>query len=44
VVSGISGVSSGTIIRVRNSNEVLGFVDGVTPDELENSIVSVQGF
>jgi Ca2+-binding RTX toxin-like protein len=44
VVSGISGVSSGTIIRVRNSNEMLGFVDGVTPDELESRIVSVQGF
>jgi len=44
VVSGISGVSSGTIIRVRNSNEMLGFVDGVTPNELESRIVSVQGF
>jgi Ca2+-binding RTX toxin-like protein len=44
VVSGISGVSSGTLIKVRNSNEMLGFVDGVTPNELESRIVSVQGF
>ena len=44
VVGGITGVSSGTLIRVRNSNEMLGFVDGVTPNELESRIVSVQGF
>ncbi|MEP6487686.1 calcium-binding protein [Microcoleus vaginatus GB2-A3] len=41
---GISGVYSGTLIRVRNSNAILGFVDAVTPNELESRIVSVQGF
>lgn len=35
---------SGTLIRVRNSNAILGFVDDVTPNELQSSIVSVQGF
>jgi len=43
-VSEISGVVSGTLIRVRNSNAILGFVDDVTPNELQSSIVSVQGF
>jgi Ca2+-binding RTX toxin-like protein len=42
--SEISGVVSGTLIRVRNSNAILGFVDDVTPNELQSSIVSVQGF
>ena len=42
--NGISGLSSGTIIRVRNSNAILGFVNDVTPNELQSSIVSVQGF
>jgi len=41
---GISGVYSGTLIRVRNSNAILGFVDAVTPNELESRIVFVQGF
>jgi Ca2+-binding RTX toxin-like protein len=41
---GISGVYSGTLIRVRNSNAILGFVDDVTPNELQSRIVSVQGF
>ncbi|MEP6521901.1 calcium-binding protein [Microcoleus vaginatus DQ-U2] len=44
LVSGISGLSSGTLIRVRNSNAILGFVENVTPNELQSSIVSVQGF
>jgi Ca2+-binding RTX toxin-like protein len=44
VVSGISGLSSGTLIRVRNSNVILGFVEDVTPNELQSRIVSVQGF
>jgi Ca2+-binding RTX toxin-like protein len=35
---------SGTIIRVRNSNAILGFVGDVTPNELQSRIVSVQGF
>ena len=43
-LSGITGLSSGTLIRVRNSNAILGFVEDVTPDELQNSIVPVQGF
>ena len=41
---GITGVYSGTLIRVRNSNAILGFVDAVTPNELQSRIVSVQGF
>jgi hypothetical protein len=41
---GITGVYSGTVIRVRNSNAILGFVDDVTPNELQSRIVSVQGF
>ncbi|MEG5035793.1 calcium-binding protein [Microcoleus sp. AT3-D2] len=44
LVSGISGLSSGTLIRVRNSNAILGFVEDVTPNELQSSIVSVQRF
>jgi len=44
LVSGISGLSSGTLIRVRNSNAILGFVENVTPNELQSRIVSVQGF
>jgi Ca2+-binding RTX toxin-like protein len=44
VVSGITGLSSGTLIRVRNSNAILGFVEDVTPNELQSRIVSVQGF
>jgi len=43
-ISGISALSSGTLIRVRNSNAILGFVEGVTPNELQSRIVSVQGF
>ena len=39
-----SGPLSGTLIRVRNSNAILGFVNDVTPNELQSSIVSVQGF
>jgi len=43
-VSEFSGISSGTLIRVRNSNEILGFVENVTPNQLQSRIVSVQGF
>jgi Ca2+-binding RTX toxin-like protein len=43
-LNGISGLSSGTLIRVRNSNAILGFVNDVTPNELQSRIVSVQGF
>ena len=42
--SGITGVYSGTLIRVKNSNGILGFVQDVTPNELQSRIVSVQGF
>jgi len=42
--SGITGVYSGTLIRVKNFNAILGFVEGVTPNELQSRIVSVQGF
>jgi Ca2+-binding RTX toxin-like protein len=43
-VSEFSGSASGTLIRVRNSNAILGFVEDVTPNELQSRIVSVQGF
>jgi len=43
-VNGISQRASGTLIRVRNSNAILGFVENVTPNELQSRIVSVQGF
>lgn len=43
-----SFVTSGTVIKVRNSGDVIGFVDSITPTQLQNSIlnsiVSVQGF
>ncbi|MEG4251661.1 calcium-binding protein [Microcoleus sp. AT3-A2] len=41
---GINGVYSGTLIRVKNSNGILGFVENVTPNELQNRILSVQRF
>jgi len=31
-INGISGLASGTLIRVRNSNAILGFVEAVTPN------------
>lgn len=40
----ISLVSSGTLIKIRNSGDLIGFVDSATPAQLQNSIVSVQGF
>jgi Ca2+-binding RTX toxin-like protein len=39
-----SGPFSGTLIRARNSNAILGIVNDVSPNELQSSIVSVQGF
>ena len=39
-----SFATSGTLIKVRSSGELIGFVDGVTPSQLQNSISSVQGF
>jgi len=43
-LSEFSGSASGTLIRVRNSNAILGLVGDVTPNELQSRIVSVQGF
>ena len=44
----ISLVTSGTAIKLRNSGEFIGFVEAVTPAQLQNSIlnsiISVQGF
>lgn len=44
----VSIVSSGTLIKVRNSGDVIGFIEGVTPVQLQNSILNsiipVQGF
>jgi hypothetical protein len=41
-------VTSGTVVKVRNSEDLIGFVDSVTPAQLQNcilnSIISVQGF
>ena len=37
-------VTSGTLIKVRSSGDLIGFVDSVTPSQLQNSIISVQGF
>ena len=41
-------VTSGTLVKVRNSGDLIGFVDSVTPAQLQNSIlnsiISVQGF
>jgi Ca2+-binding RTX toxin-like protein len=37
-------VGSGTLIRVKNSGDILGFVNGATPSEIQGSIISVQGF
>lgn len=37
-------VTSGTLIKVKNSGEMLGFVDGVTPAQIQGNIISVQGF
>lgn len=44
----ISFVTSGTSIKIRNSGDLIGFVEGITPAQLQNSIlnsiISVQGF
>ena len=37
-------VNSGTLIRVKNSGDILGFVNGVTPADIQGSIISFQGF
>jgi Ca2+-binding RTX toxin-like protein len=39
-----SAVTSGTLIKVKNSGDLIGFVESVTPAQLQNSIISVQGF
>jgi Ca2+-binding RTX toxin-like protein len=37
-------VTSGTLIKVKNSGDMLGFFEAVTPAEIQDSIISVQGF
>lgn len=37
-------VTSGTLIKVRSSGDLIGFVERVTPAQIQNSIISVQGF
>jgi Ca2+-binding RTX toxin-like protein len=37
-------VTSGTLIKVRDSGDLIGFVYGVTPSQLQNRIISVPGF
>lgn len=37
-------VGSGTLIRVKNSGDILGVVEDVTPAQIQGSIISVQGF
>lgn len=37
-------VNTGTLIRVKNSGDMLGFVSDVTPTQILGSIISVQGF
>lgn len=37
----VSFVTSGTVIKVRSSGDVIGFVDRVTPAQLQNSTISV---
>ena len=37
-------VISGTLIKTRNTGDFIGFVPGITPARLQNSIISVQGF
>src|SRR4028118_122372 len=37
-------VKTGTLIKVKNSGDMLGFVEGVTPAQIQGSIISVQGF
>ncbi len=48
IFNATSFVTSGTVIKVRNSGDVIGFVDSITPAQLQNSIlnsfISVQGF
>jgi Ca2+-binding RTX toxin-like protein len=39
-----SFLTSGTLIKVRNSGNVVGFVADVTPSQIQGSITSVQGF
>ncbi|MEG4144842.1 calcium-binding protein [Microcoleus sp. Pol12B5] len=39
-----SVVTSGTLIKVRSSGDVVGFVEYVNPAQVQNSIISVQGF
>jgi Ca2+-binding RTX toxin-like protein len=40
----VSILTSGTLIKVRNSGNAVGFVVDVTPSQIQGSITSVQGF
>ncbi|MEG4633337.1 calcium-binding protein [Microcoleus sp. AR_TQ3_B6] len=40
----VSILTSGTLIKVRNSGNAVGFVADVTPSQIQGSITSVQGF
>jgi Ca2+-binding RTX toxin-like protein len=44
VLNPLTYVTSGTLIKVRSSGDLIGFVDSVTPSQLQNSIISVQVF
>ena len=37
-------VGSGTLIKVKSSGDMLGFVEAVTPAQIQGSMISVQGF
>lgn len=40
----ISGPSQGTLIKLRNSDQIIGFVESVEVADVQNSLISVQGF
>ena len=44
VLNSVPAVSSGTLIKVKNSGDILGIVEGVTPSQVQGSIISVAGF
>jgi Ca2+-binding RTX toxin-like protein len=39
----VTFVTSGTLIKLRSSGDLIGFVEDVTPSQLQNSIISFQG-
>lgn len=40
----LTSIVSGTLIKTRNSGNALGFVTGVTPNQIQSQIIAVQGF